>query len=461
MAKAWLWRKWFAPYFVYLAVVVSAAAAYWSMAPRIYEVSSIVSVKPGLYGVDAPSPRAEENVRSHVYLLESEDVIRQAVGVVGATRLYPDYQTDGYLKAEDHAYALAKKNLAVKHESLTDIIRVAFRHPDPRLAVEFAQAIVEKFAGRYSDLYTNEKAVAFYRERKEKSREEFIRASGALTAFSSANRIYSIREQQKLVLAQRSQLEAALVTTKGVFADKKAQEAEIPTLLAQMGPVGRLPQVTALTPRGGPKTDGEPKEIERLAADPPLLLVRVYQDTVALLVKLKTDLAGLQALQAKQEDELGRLADFLGTLSDKEAQFEQLRLAVDGAWRRYELFTKKAHEAQLGHDQAAARLSSVQVVQAAALPLKPISPSLALLCALVAALAFLPAGAAAAYHIAASASPVLAQQGDQWPSAHFDGSILGRPAPDQEECTKRGRERPVANGGHTLACAAGHGPAPV
>jgi len=230
------------------------------------------------------------------------------------------------------------------------------------------------------------------------------------------------------VLTQRSQLEAALLLTKGTIADKTAQVANIPAQLSQMRPVGRLPQVTGLTQRIAPNVEAQQGQIDRLATDPPLLLVRVYQDTIAQLVKLQTDLVGLHALAAKQDQAVLEQSKFLGDLARKEAQFEQLRLAVDHARQNYELFTKKAHERQLEQDQTAVRLSSVQVVQPATKPLRPVSPSLVFVCGLVLALVLFPVGGVAVYHVAKSANRSPLGKSD--PRTPPEGSNLYQPARD-------------------------------
>ena len=105
---------WIPVYVAYVALVIAAAATYWMAAPPTYEVSAIISVKPGLYGVETATLRADQNARSQVAVLESEDVIRQTIGAVGAPELYPNQGADAYLPAEDRAYIAAKSRLAVR-----------------------------------------------------------------------------------------------------------------------------------------------------------------------------------------------------------------------------------------------------------------------------------------------------------------------------------------------------------
>ena len=108
--------------------------------------------------------------------------------------------------------------------------------------------------------------------------------------------------------------------------------------------------------------------------DPPLLLVRVYQDTIASLVRLQTELAGLRALELHQKNTLRKLDEELGSIMSKEAQFYRLQQEVIDLKANDEAFTKKLTELQVSQDLNAKKLSSVQVIQDATMPLGPVRP---------------------------------------------------------------------------------------
>lgn len=126
-------------YVGYVAVVISVLALIWRFSPVVYEVNATVSIRPGLYAWDndKPSLRVEQAVRSQVGLLESEGVIRTAIGKVGAGSLS---STDGWfpfsepVSREDRALIVAKRNLNLRFEPFTDLIRIAFRHGDQMVA---------------------------------------------------------------------------------------------------------------------------------------------------------------------------------------------------------------------------------------------------------------------------------------------------------------------------------------
>lgn len=380
-------------YATYIALLALLLGTIYAISTPKYEVSGIISVKQGLYDTDQnklQDLRAEQTYRAQVALIQSEDVIRGAISDIGLANLYGEKELRGKLPVEDKGYVLAKSNLNVRVEPLTDLIRISFVHKDKQVAVDFTKKVIARYMQKYQALYRNEGAVSFFWEQEKLSAQKFERTSTEQAEFAAANSIYNIREQQQLLLTQKSKIAGELQTTLGNIADKTAQKAAIPKQLAQMRPVGRLPQVIGLTQGASrpdaPKADdqaGRPEEeyskIDRLATDPPLLLVRVYQDTIASLVKLQTDLEGLYALEKSQRANLEELDGKLSALATKASEASKLELAVSQSKQHVELFTKKALEEQLLQDMNAKKLSNIQVLQEPTLPLEAFWPSLLLL----------------------------------------------------------------------------------
>ena len=144
------------------------------------------------------------------------------------------------------------------------------------------------------------------------------------------------------------------------------------------------------------------------SGDPPLLLVRVYQDTAQNLVTLNASIAGLRALEENQRAALASVDSELSSLSSIGAEFDRLKREVDQAATYLEAHTKRAAEAQIDADwDASENLASVKVVQRASVPVKPAFPqkllfiSLGLLVGLIAG-----AAACVALHMFPGTLPV-------------------------------------------------------
>jgi uncharacterized protein involved in exopolysaccharide biosynthesis len=111
-----------------------------------------------------------------------------------------------------------------------------------------------------------------------------------------------------------------------------------------------------------------------MTGDPPLLLVKVYQDTIAMMVKLNTDIAGLRARITYQQSEIEDLDRKLADLSSIEAAFERLRQKAELAKATAAQFAKKAVDEQIRQDLNTHKLSTVRIVQPPLPPIEPIWP---------------------------------------------------------------------------------------
>ena len=289
------------------------------------------------------------------------------------------------LPAADEAYVEAKKSIRTQAEPNTSFIRVSYESRHPAYAVKFLNALIQRFTEKHYDLYSNAGAISFFAKHRQESEDEFSRASAALADFSARNNIFSIEEQRKLLLQERGQASADLAATRNLQAQKEGEAAIIGDQLVQMKPFSQYPQIGAIAqssrslrqsdpdPSPAPVPERSPR-IPSLAGDPPLLLVKVYQDTIASLVKLNTEIAGLRAKLQYQELQLTGVDRKLADLSAKESTFDRLRQKVELARTTAAQFARKAVDEQIQQDLKAQKLSSVRIVQPPTPPVEPMWP---------------------------------------------------------------------------------------
>lgn len=327
------------------------------------------------------------------------------------------------LPPADEAYLAARRAIKSQAEPNTGFIRIAFRDRDPDYAARFLDALIQRFTEKHYELYSNSAAVSFFAKHRKQSEDEFAKVSAELAAFSAANDVFNIDEQRKLLLQERSRVASDFTATRDLQAQKESEAASMADQLVLMKPFSRYPQVNALAQTGRrlrplteteedaaaaaltPHTGDAATKLPNLTGDPPLLLVRVYQDTIANLVKINTDLAGLQAKRKYQQSEIAEFDRKLADLSAKEATYERIRQRAELARATAAQFAKKAVDEQIQQDLNAQRLSTVRIVQPPMPPIQPIWPrptiiAIALLFALLPAIAL--AGPAAYRRLSAT-----------------------------------------------------------
>ena len=419
----WAWqnkRQLLGLYYVLAALALLALM----LMPRSFQSTAIISIQPtDRAGVPLS---VEQAARSQIAILQSEEVIRRAIDKVGVDKLISVSSDDkaapqtrsgvffrglmrslrggsNRLSPADAAFIAVSDALDARVGANTNLIHLVYKNSNPEVAKSFTKAWVESFVARYYELYSNGNSVSFFRDQQARSIDTFKEASARLSDYASRNNAFEVGEQRRLLLQERNALATALVTTQGSIQQVTKQIEVIPTQLDKMKLFGGLPQVKALAQ--SPTKSAKAPEIgdealkTRLASDPPLLLVRVYQDTIATLIKLNTDLAGLRALAESQSDNMRKLDEQLGGLSLKEAEYQRLLLDVNQARASVELHSKRAVDEQLSHDLDVNMLSSVRVVQSATAPLTSSWPNFKIIFSLALMLGALPLFVAAGRYL--------------------------------------------------------------
>jgi polysaccharide biosynthesis transport protein len=411
-----IWAKRSA-FFAVFGVIAALSIAFVFLVSPVYRADALLLVTESRSHQETRySDLLRYKINSQLFIIESEDVIRGAIATVGADKLYPGL-SDGFderfkgrgkdAPANEAAYIKAKKQLNIAAEKDTQVLRLSFAHEDPELAARFLNAIIDVFLKRQAELSGNSEAPAFFRAQVQRYKSDYDRASLELSNFSKSHSTYSVEQQRKLALERRDEVTSGLATTKGTILEKGSQAAKLQETLSQLKRHVGFPSEVRGPKYPAPQADNE-RSADLPNGDPPLLLVRVYQDTAQTLVNLNASIAGLHALEENQRATLASVDDELVSLSSVEAEFDRLKREVDQAATYLEAQTKRAAEAQIDADwDTSEKLASVKVVQRANVPIKPAFPqkllfiSLGLLVGLIAG-----AAAAAVLHMYPEKIPV-------------------------------------------------------
>jgi len=365
------------------AVFVFACTLICFVVPPNYEVYALVSGQIGSSPQNdsnrlAPNPTSsEQTLNSQAQILQSEEVIRRALRATDLNALFPALQHEALADnqlTEDLAYKAARSAISVRVEPNTTLLRIAFRNKSPGVAVSFTNSIVQQFVDRNLELERDSPAVDFFRSQKEQADKQYSMLSAQLSKLTSSLKIYSVDQQKKLTLDRANALKAALALTRGGIADKRSQAEQLNVELNRLRPRALQSKQLGLTSPPNAEKQAAGGASDDLASDPPLLLVRVYQESVQMLVRLRSELAGLTALEVQQTTELKTVDNELTLLSENESEFERLKSQVDLARQRGDLYGRKVSEQQLDADLNANRFTNIRVVQAATIPADPVFP---------------------------------------------------------------------------------------
>jgi polysaccharide biosynthesis transport protein len=396
-----------------IAVTVTSAIAMLIciFAPVSYQATAMLLVNPG-QNIESDANRTlaafarqEQKINSLVEVLRSSEVVGRAIDKFGAERLLSNSRSrmDDYPEVErmiqklgarttaffttffkgraprDEAVLRVTKRIAVVAQPKSDLISISYQHENPQVAADFTNTLLDVFRSRIMELYDRAEADAFFSGERNKYVEAFEASSDRLSAFAIANNAYSIEEQRKLTLERRNELLAAAVKTRSGIVEKESQASATAIQVSNLAPIAKFPQIRDLAqsvPRT--KTKSARRALPQTpdtTTTPPLLLVRVYQEAVQSLVQLKSDVAGLEALEGHQRAELMKVDAELQKLAENEAKFVRLKLEVDQAKNDSQQYSSLASKEHLNSEANERGLSTIEIAQPAIPPTRPSFPN--------------------------------------------------------------------------------------
>jgi succinoglycan biosynthesis transport protein ExoP len=416
-----LWRRWF----LILAITLltsGGAFLYANTAGERYEAYTLLRVGQGIRDRSAnsvgglgESADLSGRIDSLVRIATTNQVIGLAASRVGFNRLFKKQkdskQEDSklsklllgslaalppqldFLKSlleakkptdvqDSHLAAISSLRdlVSAKPEGRSDLLRISFRHPDPSVVSDFLNELSIALIATQADLVQVPGADVFFQQQTKRLELETEKAGADLRNFSVGASIYSVAEQRQLLLKRADDLGTQIANTRGAIEDRKGQKQAILDQLQILRPVYQSKTVTGIVGslRGRdfkesensvgtiPNTDGEL---------PPLLLVKVYQDAMASLLKVNTDLNGSLRLEKQFVGELQKIRDELASLSSKEAEYDRLKRVLTRASAAADHYGSRVIEEQINLDIAKkTQLSSVRVIQSAERPIAPVFP---------------------------------------------------------------------------------------
>jgi uncharacterized protein involved in exopolysaccharide biosynthesis len=452
---------------VFLLITASATAFVLLVTPLYQSEALLMTTLDRAQRQQAQFPDTlRYQLNSQIYIINSEDVLRQAISEFEPQRLYPNLKQSGSWYALgvlktiltvglseaskiaslvhpanpdedrsdiDRALLKVKKHLAVNLEKDSQILSLTFRHEDPKIAEQFLGLVVRDFLQRQADLSGNAEAPAFFRQEAERYREEYKRASTELNDFARKHATYSVSQEIQLALTRRDNTIAALAKTRGSIAEKEAQAATFQNTLTQLRRRISLPGEITGPKQNAPSGNDALTDANKVPAnESPLLLVRVFQDTAQSLVNLNSDIAGLRSLEKSQAEALSDVDRKLSDLSSVEAEFGRLKSELEQVSKVLEAHVARVADAQMSADwDASEKLSNVKVAQSATAPTEPVFPPKPLFVTLGVGIGLLGGGAVCAMLEAMSARRRRAKTlGRNWQDAPDDEGIREKWVPE-------------------------------
>jgi uncharacterized protein involved in exopolysaccharide biosynthesis len=297
------------------------------------------------------------------------------------------------------AVSQVSRALTVHVEPNSDLVTITFRHSDAAVAAEFANAVATETINKRLSALDQPEAANFYQAQTKRFEDEVKRATDELRRFSTTTHTYSAEEQNSLLLKRTNDLAAALAATHGVIADRTGRREALTAQLVRLKPVTQSSFVSSVINDLGAKQTSAATIHENLpkSTEPPILMVKVYQEALVELLRVNAELEGLTKLERDQRDQLAQLNQELSDLAGKAGEFARLQRAVEQATVNAGSYARRTVEENIASSLNVAKISPVKIVQRAVAPVDPAFPRYGLSLAGVLALSFAAAIGAPIY----------------------------------------------------------------
>jgi uncharacterized protein involved in exopolysaccharide biosynthesis len=417
---------------LFFIITFATVAAATFMVKPTYEAAAQILVKTGRESIYVPttgsgnpviSINREEQINSEVEILKSKSLAKDVIGSLGAASIYPDLgnHSKGILASIfpeskddksplDKAFLMLQKKLGVQGIKKSNIIEVSFKHTDPAMAATVVNTLANLYLQRHVDVHKTPHSYAFFQEQSEILKNKLGEAEAKLKALKEQYNVTALAEQQTILLERTNDLRMALNQT-------WSAEVEVENRIQLLGQqLGELPKSIAQ----GEEIDHNPYLISSLEArlvelqlkEKQLLAkytddsrpvknvrdeIRVVQEKLARqekkrygktrsgvnptyqhlheqLLRSKADLRALKAKSISQKQQLATYQAELDELNNIEVTYTQLQQEVDVDRQNYRLYLTKFEESRISDAMDSQRITSVNLIEPAQVPLKPVSP---------------------------------------------------------------------------------------
>jgi len=358
------------------AAIISQTPLYLSTAQLMVKVGRELVYQPEVGSDKAVVQRDTQSViNSELVILRSQPVIEGVVERVGLASLYPDLleaweagATRDGSRSDAQSLIMAEAALrlrgALDTTALpeTDVLQISFQHPDPLVARETVDGVVDEFLDAHLNAFSRPEIVQFLTERVEKYEGRLINSEGALREFQAEHASFA-HEQPQIVLLQ----EREYIRTQSDELDSKVSAIRLSHLQDDAAVSDARSQLLQLRVE-----ESQLKGERKVAARERRAVVQGFIDDRMSEIDLQLEplIAKVDALNLRIVEIDVELAA-MPTLAAVHRKLERERNSDE---EQYSTAISRLRDARLSSDMDSQGIASVNVIQPASVTPRPVWP---------------------------------------------------------------------------------------
>jgi uncharacterized protein involved in exopolysaccharide biosynthesis len=408
---------------LFFAVIVTVTIGSFLLPPT-YEAKSSLLVKFGREYIYRPEVgergssdmgpliplNQEEVINSEIQILTSRDLIEKVINTIKVENIYPDLveNPSKIITPKEAAILRFEKKLSVEGVKKSSVIEVSFQHKDPHMAAKAVNLLVDFLKEKHLQVYSDPKS-SFLEQQLSAYDQRLKESQNQLEAFKQKYRVFSLEEQRTLLLKQRTELDTSFKTSQNEIRELQNKLSSFKT---QMRAVSKDVALYTETERYKIIDDAkaqllslqlkEQELLQKYNEDTPLVInvrkeikivqdfvkkqeedlkdkVRtgqniVYQDVEKEMIKTQADLSSQEGKSAILREQIAQLDREMQTLDLRENDLQNLKRELAANEKNYKTYLEKVEEALISDNLNRQKMANISVIQAAAVPAKPIKP---------------------------------------------------------------------------------------
>lgn len=405
---------------VFLATVATVTVGSF-LIPPTYEAKSSLLVKFGREYIYQPEVgerpqdmrlvplNQEEVINSEIQILTSRDLIEKVITTLGMEKIYPDLVENPSEEMEPLEMAIQRfrKKLSVEGVKNSNVIQVSFQHKEPKIAASSVNLLIDFFKEKHLQVFSDTRS-SFLEQQLVTYEQKLKESENNLESFKQRHKVSSLDEQRSLLLKQRTDLDTSFKNTQNQI---KELQQKIASLEKQMQTISESKTLYTETDRYKVIDEAKVKLLTLQLREQELLqnynesnrlivnvrkeikLVKdflleqeeaikgevktgnvVYQEAEKEIIKAKADLSSQEAKETSLKLQLAQLDRAIQNFDLREKDLQNLSREQANNEKNYQTYLHKVEEARISDDMNRQKMANLSVIQAAAVPMKPIKP---------------------------------------------------------------------------------------
>jgi uncharacterized protein involved in exopolysaccharide biosynthesis len=394
-------------------LTIAAAYGIYKIIPVRYEASAVLMVR---YGREytAPNVNSDQNtlrinlaeiVNSEVAILSSKDLKETVIDKIGADKIVPKASafSAGLIDPAQVVMASMDKDLVILPGKNSNVITVSYRNENPKVAADVVNTLVNNYQEKRLQILSDPKPTLFLENKVSGTYNRLRDSEQKMESFRQTNHVYAFEDQRTMLLHTRDELNASAaacqtqmkelhekLTVLGNEAKEAAKASADSPVPGMMDPSEvqlvslRIKEQELLSKY---KEDSplvvslrqQIKAVEDMSRDrkkdPRVAVSVVSQELQKEIITAKAELASLEVRSTQQKQQSEALDKEIQALDLQENYVRDLRRELSSNEQMYEAYSKRLEEARISDDMDRQKMTSINVIEKASVPMAPVTPS--------------------------------------------------------------------------------------